>query len=44
VDQNQITDLEEFNRKMESYKPGDTILFLVKRPNATIYLTVNVPK
>jgi serine protease Do len=44
VDQKQITDSEEFNRKMESYNPGDTILFLVKRQNATVYLTLKVPK
>jgi serine protease Do len=44
VDQKRITDLGEFNRKMESYKPGDTILFLVKRPTATAYLTLKVPK
>jgi serine protease Do len=44
VDQKQIVDLGEFNRKMESYKPGDTILLLVKRTNASLYLTLKVPK
>jgi len=31
VDQKPIKALDEFNRKMESYKQGDTLLLLVKR-------------
>ncbi len=44
VDQKQVADLGGFNRRIESYKPGDTILLLVKRPSATVYLTLKVPK
>jgi serine protease Do len=42
VDQDAVGGLEEFNRKMEAYKPGDTVLFLVKRRTATLYLTLKV--
>jgi len=44
VDQKQVVDLGGFNRRIESYKPGDTILLLVKRPSATVYLTLKAPK
>jgi serine protease Do len=44
VDQKRIVDLGEFNRKMESYKPGDTILLLVKRADTSLYLTLKVPR
>jgi len=42
VDQDPVKDIEQFSRKIETYKPGDTILFLVKRRGATLYLTVKV--
>jgi serine protease Do len=44
VDQVEVTDIREFNRKMEAYKVGDTVLFLIKRRTATLYLTVNIWK
>jgi serine protease Do len=44
VDQVEVTDIREFNRKMEAYKVGDTVLFLLKRRTATLYLTVNIWK
>ena len=42
VDQKPAKDLDEFNRKMESYKQGDTVLLLVKRGEATVFLTLKV--
>ncbi len=44
VDQITVQDLEEFYDKIQDYKEGDTILFLVKRDDATIYLTLKVEK
>jgi hypothetical protein len=29
---------------MKAYKPGDTILFLIKRQDSTLYLTLKVEK
>ena len=40
VDQEPVKDLEQFDRKVQGYKPGDAILFLIKRPGATLFLTV----
>lgn len=42
IDQVPIKDLEEFHSKIQDYKKGDTVLFLVKRRGATIYLTLRV--
>jgi serine protease Do len=42
VDQAPVENLGQFNRKMGTYKKGDTILFLIKRGEATLYLTVKV--
>jgi serine protease Do len=42
VDQKPAKALDGFNRQMESYKQGDTVLFLVKRGEATIFLTLKV--
>jgi len=42
VDQGPVMDIEQFSRKIETYKSGDTILFLIKRRGATLYLTVKV--
>ena len=42
VDQAPMKNVEEFNRKLETYKAGDTILLLVKRRGATIFLTLKV--
>jgi formylglycine-generating enzyme required for sulfatase activity len=44
VDQKGITDIGDFNRKMTTYKSGDTILFLVKRTGSTVFLILKVPK
>ena len=40
IDQEKVNDLAQFNRKLESYKAGDTLLFLIKRQGATLYLTL----
>jgi serine protease Do len=42
VDQVEPTDLEEFHKKIEGYKIGDTILLLIKREHTTLYLTLKV--
>jgi serine protease Do len=44
VDQAPVKNLDQFNRKIGTYKEGDTILFLIKRGEATLYLTVKVWK
>ncbi|MBE9570983.1 MAG: DegQ family serine endoprotease [Proteobacteria bacterium] len=42
VDQISMKDLEQFNRKIEKYEAGDTILFLLNRSGTTLYLTIKV--
>jgi serine protease Do len=42
MDQVPLKDLEEFHSRIGAYKEGDTVLFLVKRKSATLYLTVKV--
>jgi len=44
VDQEPVKDLEQFNRKIEGYKPGDTILLLIKRKGGTLFLTLKAGK
>jgi S1-C subfamily serine protease len=40
VDQVPMKALGQFYEKIETYKAGDTILFLVKRQGNTLYLTL----
>ena len=42
VDQISMKDLAQFNQKIEKYKAGDTILFLLNRSGTTLYLTIKV--
>jgi serine protease Do len=42
IDQEPMEDLEEYSEKIRQYEKGDTILFLVKRREATYYLTLKV--
>ena len=42
VDRKPPGDLRTFNRKMRQYRKDDTILFLVKRKGATLYLILRV--
>jgi hypothetical protein len=42
MDQEPMEDMDEYSKKIRRYKKGDTILFLVKRREATLYLTLKV--
>jgi serine protease Do len=42
MDQSSVKELDDFNKKMEDYKPGDTVLFLIQRGGNTLYLTLKV--
>ena len=42
VDQVPMKSLEQFKQKIKGYKTGETILFLIKRQGATLYLTLKV--
>jgi serine protease Do len=42
VDQVPVKSLEQFTRKIEAFKKGDTVLFLVKRQGATLYTTLKI--
>ncbi len=43
VDRAKAKGLNELNRMLKAYKKGDTILFLIKRGDGTLYLTLKVP-
>lgn len=42
VGQTVLNNLSEFHKKMKSYDKGDTVLFLIKRGESTIYLTLKL--
>lgn len=42
VDQVEVTDLKEFYDIVRGFEKGDTILFLVRRGNSTLFLTLKV--
>ncbi len=42
MDQEPLKDLDKYLEKIRQYKKGDTILFLIKRRQATLYLTLKV--
>jgi serine protease Do len=42
IDQEPMKDLDEYSEKVRQYKKGDTVLFLVERREATLYLTLKV--
>ncbi len=42
IDQITVKKLEQFNKKIQDYKKGDNILFLIKRGGSTLYLTLKV--
>ena len=44
VDREKVKTVNDFNRKLQDYKPGDTILLLVKRQNRTVWLTLKIWK
>jgi len=42
VDQQPMTNVRQFDRKIEGYKVGDIILLLIRRQETTIYLTLKL--
>jgi serine protease Do len=42
MDQEPVKDLDSFEKKSAGYKKGDTVLLLVKRRTATLYMTLKV--
>jgi serine protease Do len=44
IDREKMTSLSQFNKKIKGYKPGDTILFLVKREGSSMFFTLKVEK
>jgi serine protease Do len=42
LDQVPVKSLEQFTHKIKTYKKGDTILFLIKRKGATLYITLEI--
>jgi len=42
VDQTPVKTLTAFNRKIQQYKKGDTILFLINREGSTLFLTLTI--
>ena len=43
VDQMPVINITAFNRKLQQYKKGDTILFLIDREGSTLFLTLKIP-
>ena len=43
IDQAPARNLDDFLEKTKNYHEGDTILFLIKRGNSTLYLTLKIP-
>lgn len=44
VDHQVVRNSKEYEHKVETYKAGDTVLFLIKRQGSTLFLTVKVPE
>ena len=44
VDREKVLTVEEFDKKLGDYKPGDKILLLMKRRNTTIFTTLRIWK
>ncbi len=42
IDKEPMKDMDKYREKIRRYKKGDTILFLIKRREATLYLTLKV--
>jgi len=42
IDQETVKNTTEYRKKINSYKKGDTVLFLVKRGGNTLYLTLKI--
>jgi len=44
LDQNPVKNLDEFRKRINRYKEGDTILLLTKRGDTTLYVTLKIEK
>ena len=44
IDHTPVRELRQYKKLMSAYKPGDTVLFLVKRQGATLFLTLKISK
>jgi serine protease Do len=44
MDKEKISNLSQFNKKLKSYKTGDTILLLVNREGSSLFLTMKLEK
>jgi serine protease Do len=42
LDQEPVKNLDEYTKGIQQYKKDDTILFLIKRRGATLYLTLKI--
>ena len=42
IDQEPVESVDAYRKRIRRYKKGDTILFLVRRSGATLYLTLSV--
>lgn len=42
VDQSPVNGLQQFNQKVQTYKKGDTMLLLIKRQKASLFVTLKV--
>ena len=42
VDQSPVNGLQQFNQKVQTYKKGDTLLLLIKRQKASLFVTLKV--
>ena len=42
VDQEAVSDLKGFEDKIDDYKEGDTVLFLINRKGTTLYVTIKI--
>ncbi len=42
VDQIPVGNLRDFHKKIRVYKSGDTILFLIKRDDSSLFITLKV--
>lgn len=42
IDQEPVQEPEKFYSRIQEYKAGDTVLFLVKRKSSTLYLTLKI--
>jgi len=42
IDQEPVKNIDAYRKRIRRYKKGDTLLFLVKRKGATLYLTLKV--